>query len=427
MVWRVAYCSVMEKTTNDARRGDFGLIRKSAFAALSLLLCLSFTNAAFAAQKLLITDSLEQAPLGKYLDLLEDPDGKLTINEVSGAGMKDKFTPGKSDVYSMGFTKSVYWLRMEIEVAASEPKDVVIEMPVAWFDNIKIYLPFMGNVSAFFMAQSGDRISYYQRNFPHRDHIFTFTLPPGTKLTAYMRAETEEAMVLPFFFRTEKSIQKHDEKINLIFGLVYGLLLALMVYNLYAYYLVQDKSRLYYALHILGWALLIFSMNGSASQLIWPDWPYWGNRAPLFGAVLACLFAGVFTREFFETKKRIPKFDVAIKAGIGFCIFMLPFSVFWPFYRHAYMLGVTALFIIYAPLLFAGAALCHKNGARHARFYLLAWPFPMLATVMFGLGCFNILPFNFFAAHAIDFGASIEALILSLALADRVNDVGGKI
>ncbi|MBI5179768.1 MAG: sensor histidine kinase, partial [Nitrospinae bacterium] len=393
--------------------------RKSLFAAFLLLLSLACPDAVFAAQKLLITDSLDYTPLGHYFDLLEDPGGKLGVAEVAGGDMEDKFTPGKSDIYSMGFTTSVYWLRMDIENGANETKDAVIEMPVAWFDNLKMFLPAAGG--GYHILQSGDRIPFYQRSFPHRDHLFRFTMRPGERQTIYIRAEAEDAMVLPFYFWTAEAYHRHDGRINMVFGTLYGMLVALMVYNLFVYYSVKDKSYLYYVLYIFGWLIFLFSTNGSAFEMLWPNMPYWGNRAPLFGAVVANLFAGLFTREFLNIRQTIPKYDRAVKAGIGFCIFMVPFSVLWPAYRHTDMLGTTTLTMIFGPVLFAGAILCYRKGVRQARFYLLAWLFPMLAMMIFGLGCFNILPFNFLTTHAIDFGASLEALLLSLALADKIS------
>lgn len=383
-----------------------------------LLIFLNLPNNAFAAQKLLITNDLTYKPLGKNFDILKDRYGYFNINDVSAGKYNDRFTPGESDIYSKGFEPVVYWLRLEIDNEADRSTDIVLEMPVAWIDKVKIFLPFMGSSTTFFVAQSGSQLPYYQRSFPHRNHIFKFALPPGTKITAYIRVETDKAAVLPFFFWTAGAYYKHDLAMNILFVSVYTLILALMIFHLRSYYKKREKGRLYFVLHIFGWGLFLFSMNGDAYELLWPGYPYWGNRAPLIGALLTALFAGLFTKEFLRTKNR-PKLNAAIYTGVGACAILIPYSLLWPDFREAFIPSAVFVLFAYSPLLFAAALHGFLKGERNAGYYLIAWPLPMLAVGIFYLACVNTIPFDFFAAHSVDLAALLELFILSQALETR--------
>lgn len=103
------------------------------FLAIGLL----YSYNAHAAKPLILTDTVEYTPLGLHFDILEDVDGKVTIDEIDGPAMNERFMPGKSEIYSMGSTTSIFWLRLAIENITKKSINGVIEMPIAWADNIE--------------------------------------------------------------------------------------------------------------------------------------------------------------------------------------------------------------------------------------------------------------------------------------------------
>jgi signal transduction histidine kinase len=62
-----------------------------------------------------------------------------------------------------------------------------------------------------------------------------------------------------------------------------------------------------------------------------------------------------------------------------------------------------------------------KRGNRQAKFFLIAWSFFLLGVTVFALKDFGILPFNAFTNFALPVGSVVEILLLSFALADRIN------
>jgi signal transduction histidine kinase len=77
------------------------------------------------------------------------------------------------------------------------------------------------------------------------------------------------------------------------------------------------------------------------------------------------------------------------------------------FCSSVYMLGV-------------GALLLYRQ-KRPALFYVLAWTVFLIGTVLFILQIDGLVPNNFLTENAIQIGSGIEAVLLSLALADRIN------
>ena len=71
-------------------------------------------------------------------------------------------------------------------------------------------------------------------------------------------------------------------------------------------------------------------------------------------------------------------------------------------------------------LLFIGIKI-NKQGYKPARFFLLAWSILLIGVFVFILKDFAVLPYNNFTCYMMPAGSAIEVILLSFALADRIN------
>ncbi|MDX1695345.1 MAG: ATP-binding protein, partial [Ketobacteraceae bacterium] len=62
-----------------------------------------------------------------------------------------------------------------------------------------------------------------------------------------------------------------------------------------------------------------------------------------------------------------------------------------------------------------------RSGNRSARYYTIAWATLIAGIVMINLNKLGVLPRNLITEHAMQLGVLLEALLLSFALADRIN------
>jgi two-component system, NtrC family, sensor kinase len=72
-------------------------------------------------------------------------------------------------------------------------------------------------------------------------------------------------------------------------------------------------------------------------------------------------------------------------------------------------------------LLIVAAIYAIKKGYRQGKFFLIAWSFFLFGVTIFALKDFGLLPFNNFTNFALPVGSVVEILLLSFALADRIN------
>jgi hypothetical protein len=65
-------------------------------------------------EPLVLTEEQSKYPLGMHLELLEDPGGELTIEDVTSPEYADQFSPSVDEVPNFGFTDSAYWVRLRL-------------------------------------------------------------------------------------------------------------------------------------------------------------------------------------------------------------------------------------------------------------------------------------------------------------------------
>jgi hypothetical protein len=69
----------------------------------------------WAGETVILEHDKGEYPLSAYIEILEDKEGKLTIEDVTSSKFSDKFIPNKSEsAPSFGFTDSAYWVRFTV-------------------------------------------------------------------------------------------------------------------------------------------------------------------------------------------------------------------------------------------------------------------------------------------------------------------------
>ncbi len=94
---------------------------------------------------LILTDEQEEYPLGLHLELLEDPGGELTIEEVSSPEFDSQiYHPARRQCRTIGFTDSVYWVRLRLDNETQQIDEWLLEVDFANMHYVDLYTPFAG-------------------------------------------------------------------------------------------------------------------------------------------------------------------------------------------------------------------------------------------------------------------------------------------
>lgn len=355
--------------------------------------------------------------LRPYVQVLEDPSGRLSFEEASQPGRAADFksVPGDTDL-NFGYSPSTYWLRVHLAPDASAPPAWLLEVAYPSLDSVELYRQENGAV---LRLAAGDREVFSARPSPHRNLIFPLKLPPGAETTVYLRVKSEGSLTLPLKLWAPDALHANDQRVYSLLAVYFGMLLALGLYNLLLYFSLRERIYLTYVAFVAWMAVAQLSMLGLGNQFIWPNWPAWGNVAVPVGFCLTGYFGALFTRQFLHTRATTPGFDKFIRV-LQACFVLTALIPVFIAYRPA---GIgTALFgAIFSVTAVACGLLALRRGQPGARLFLVAWTLLLLGVAMLGLRTMNWLPTNALTSYGMQIGSVLEMLLFSFALADRIH------
>lgn len=403
------------------------LIRLIVFVQALFFTLISIT--ATAAEPVWLNDNIEQYPLGLNIQLLEDKHANLTIQDILSPTISQQFKPSLLEVPAFGYTHSAWWLRFELNNQSSINKQWLLEIGDPMLDHITVMLLHenkgeSNNPTLIKQWTSGDTLPFSTREIKHNTFVFPITFPVNftetaspQNLTVIVRVKSFDSFHLPLTLWSPQKLMAHSNQQRLLLGMYHGIMLVMMLYNLFIYCTIRDKSYLYYVLYIAFFFTASLSLNGISDQYLWPDNPWWANHVfPVFIS-MATFFALLFSKNFLHLDS--PRFNRSFKlmlcwtAGLAVAALVLKPSISAP------ALWVTDIAAIL--LVMVAGVVSLRRGYRPAKYYLLAWTGMSLGTMMTLLYLFGLLPSNTFTRNGTLMGAALEVILLSLALADRIS------
>ncbi|WP_242206949.1 MULTISPECIES: hybrid sensor histidine kinase/response regulator [unclassified Pseudomonas] len=383
---------------------------------LMLLFCLPLLASAVEFDE--FTQSL---PLGRSLQVFEDPSGQASIADVRAQAAAGHFKPHDKATLNAGYSRSAFWLKIDLHYRPSNPaaqRTWLLELAYPPLDHLDLYMPDASGDYRL-VRQTGDAWPFASREIRQNNYLFDLPFKPDQQQTVYLRLASEGSIQAPVTLWSSTAYLE-DQPVRLyVLGIIYGVLLGMLVYNLFIYLSVRDTSYLYYIFYIASFGLYQLSVNGAAVEYFWPDNPWWANAATPFFIGCAGLFGSQFARSFLQTKNHSRGLDRVLIGLIAFSALVIGLSLMTS-YALALRLATT-LALTFTVVIFAAGILAWWRGLRVARYFIIAWSAFLLGGIVNTLMVLGLLPNVFLTMYASQIGSAIEVALLSLALADRIN------
>jgi two-component system sensor histidine kinase/response regulator len=162
-------------------------------------------------------------------------------------------------------------------------------------------------------------------------------LKPQGLSTIYLRVQEDGPLVLPLRLQTVPSFGKQRHRDQLLLGLLFGALLALLLYNLVVLLLRREPLSFFSLLTVAALTLWMAARDGLAYSFLWPRAPGWAERAPLLSVALAGAAFFAYCRLLLDTRHRAPRADRLLLALIGLAVVT---ALVAPIYPYAALLMV---------------------------------------------------------------------------------------
>jgi signal transduction histidine kinase/ActR/RegA family two-component response regulator len=363
----------------------------------------------------------QSLPLGRSLQVYEDPGGQATIADVRAQAAAGSFKAHDKDTLNAGYSRSAFWLKIDLHYRPTNPaaqRTWLLELAYPPLDHLDLYLPDAGGAYQL-VRQTGDALPFATREIRQNNYLFDLNFAPDQAQTVYLRLQSEGSVQAPVTLWSSTAYLEEQPVRLYVLGLIYGVLLGMLVYNLFIYLSVRDTSYLYYIFYIASFGLYQLSVNGAAVQYFWPDNPWWANAATPFFIGCAGLFGSQFARSFLQTASHSRWLDRLLLALVAFSAVVVGLSLMTS-YALALRLA-TALALVFTVVIFVAGLCAWLRGLRVARYFIIAWSAFLLGGIVNTMMVLGYLPNVFLTMYSSQIGSAIEVALLSLALADRIN------
>lgn len=358
--------------------------------------------------------NLHQSTLIKNgIYFIEDKDGKLNFEQAKNA---QNYEPVVTGAPNFGMSKSAYWLKIVLHNSSQKPSY-----------RLQVAQPALDQISFFYLAEdnryqelkSGEELPFSSRQFFDPSFIYSLKIPADSTKIFYLRIQSRDNLQVPILIGTPEQIFESNKTKDYVMGLFGGIMLVMLLYNLFLFVTVRDKTYLYYVIYLFTVILTQTSIQGYTFQFLWPNCPAMAQWSPFIWSPAVGIASGYFIRIFLTTKTLTPWFDKGYKIFNGVYLVAVVLS-FFGFFTYSYLL-ITACASGVSMYMLVNAFVVFRLNYRPARYFLVAWFLFLTGVTVYAMTNFGFLPVTNFTQYAMPAGAAAEVVLLSLALADRIN------
>ncbi len=382
----------------------------------------------FAGTVVTLTDGKKIARLGTNADILVDPTGSLSIHEVTSPEYAGRFRSSDETVPNLGSTPGAVWARFRVKnLTFSDPW--VLRAAYPDMDNVELYL---GEWSDWEVQELGQVLPFSSRRIINRNLLFPISLPFGKERTFYLRYHNDLGLTLPLTLYSSQQYQTQALEEQLVFGIFFGFMLVLSLYNLILFIKVRDYGYLFYFLYSSGFGLFQFSLYGLAHQYLWPDRTWWAaHNAPFFLA--AAFFCRIlFTMSVLDSKANAPASHRALKGLLAALILLAAYhaSSALDLLPPGLTLGPRAILwipsLVFSAFTIIVSAInirCLGKKIPAARTFMVAWIVMVSGLILYALKTLGALPSNIVTEYGILLGSVGEMCLLFISLGESIQAI----
>ncbi len=354
--------------------------------------------------------------LDNSISYFEDKTGAKSFEEIRTIS-DSSWLALQGDVPSFGFNSSAYWLQFNLCKSGPDQERIVLEIEYPLLDSIDLF-GVQGN-SLVYQAHGGDAVPFTQRQENHRNFLFYLPDFAESPLRIYIRIETESAVQIPLNLYTLSGFSDHTQKILLLQGIYFGLILAMIFYNVFLFITIREVPYLYYVCFTISYFSFQSVLQGFFQQFLLGS-VWWQNHALLIFGFGAIAFANLFARSFLQLQQHKPVLSWVLNIFCWLAVVAAALASMLP-YVHMVKLMLALAVVSSLLIMFAGFSLW-MAGHMPARIFTLAWLPLLISFILASMNKFALLPRSFWTENIMQIGGVLEVILLSFALGVRINE-----
>ncbi|GGX41488.1 hypothetical protein GCM10007392_05510 [Saccharospirillum salsuginis] len=369
------------------------------------------------AEQMTMHGEADRYSLNRHIAYYVDTSGDMNLVRIL---QQDGWrTKEQDDVLNLGFTQDPLWIRTSLSLPETISRQwyLVIQYPL--LEQADLYLLQDGTLPATYHISRRQVLEDQNHS-----HGYQIALPLPTTLSGNMelvlRVQSTTSLQVPLALWREDHLHSYFTQESLLWGGYFGILFALVVYNLFLFASIRDPAYGYYVLYLYSLVAVMLCVSGLGVTLLWSPEPLVTRYVLPISTGFLTLFAILFARAFLRWPGGVSRrLERSMRITAGLAVLLILYTAVNPIHgaRLAGLLGALVL----AMLIIAGSVRL-RAGVVIARYFVAAWASFTLGAALYLLNVFDLIPVNAFTNHAIQVGSVAEVLLLSFALAHRIKE-----
>lgn len=361
-----------------------------------------------------INDQLEERIYAiDQLLFFEDPSDTLSFEDVINPNFQDRFKIDPDFSKNNFSTSHGYWVKVSILKQPESDKNWILEFYDQTIDRIEAYIP---KSTGYQKILLGDQQQFEARLFAHKN----FEIPVSNMSEGidhyYFKIKSSQKADIRIAFRSVNRFVFYSLNEYFLYGIFYGMILIIALYNLVIYGAIREIQYLHYVFYLVSVAGFSMALDGVGFQYLWPNHPSWNTFATGVFAFSIISFAILFSVKFLNLKHRYRLFYRILMVFLALkAILFISGLCFYPKLLEFQVYDV----IPYSLILIASIQVLVK-GYKVARLFVAAYAFLFIGLLLKMLVQTAIIPHSTVLYYSLHIAFLAEMLLLTLALGDRV-------
>ena len=351
-----------------------------------------------------------------HYSVLEDASGRLTLAGVQSAAWATKFRPASVTSTNMRHPGAAYWLRFRVQSVGTQAQHWYLDLFDSHTNDIWFYPDARSERG---VVHTGANYPFASRPYSDKNFMLFLPLQPNQLQTYYLRLKSTSKTSFLSRLHSEQALSRHYQAEYGLLGIFYGILLIMLVYNLFLFFFTRDLAYFRYCLYVVSCSLLFLSEDGLGFQYIWSGFPRLNLFVELCAPPLLLFTFSQYVRQFLDLRQRLPRYDSWVRAVTLFSVAFLLLDAGW------WQSGIGFwLYLLPYGMLFYAALQVVRQGFLPARFILLSHSFVAVSVmflVMRKLGI-NALT-NPYTVYSMNAAFVLEVVVLSYALGEKIRNI----
>jgi serine phosphatase RsbU (regulator of sigma subunit) len=315
------------------------------------------------------------------------------------------------------------WFRIPLKSEYEEISEWFLQVENGY--EIKLYIPQLDD------SYREKRFGLYykdslQNSVPNY-YSTTFSLRQGESIL-YLRVVPSEKSVEKGGYKQTFVLFRKDAAHNFFStnlatnSIIYTIILAMCVYNLILFFLIKDRSYLYYCIAIFFIGIYFYTLPTLKSVAFWGQISYDSElnyTINYTSAFLTVVFWIKFTQNYFSMRENFPKWNRYFN---GIIILNLLLAVVYIAFidKIANVYATTLHLITIISILIFSTVVFFRKELLSKQFFVANLALCIFAIINLSY-VLRFIPSNWFTTSALEIGVAAQVILFSLALASRIN------